>query len=73
MIRTCSQSALVSESGEQYPVDSGGVNLYLKEAMGNDFTAKDFRTWGATLRETRADSAVVFLHCLVDHAAQFVG
>jgi DNA topoisomerase I len=22
----------------------------LKEAMGDDFTAKDFRTWGATLR-----------------------
>ncbi len=26
------------------------MNLYLKEAMGADFTAKDFRTWGATLR-----------------------
>jgi DNA topoisomerase IB len=25
------------------------VNDYLREAMGNDFTAKDFRTWGATL------------------------
>ena len=26
------------------------VNDYLREAMGDDFTAKDFRTWGATLR-----------------------
>ena len=26
------------------------VNAYLKEASGHDFTAKDFRTWGATLR-----------------------
>ena len=25
------------------------MNVYLKEAMGSDFTAKDFRTWGATL------------------------
>jgi DNA topoisomerase-1 len=25
------------------------VNDYLHEAMGGDFTAKDFRTWGATL------------------------
>jgi DNA topoisomerase IB len=24
--------------------------MYLREAMGDDFTAKDFRTWGATLR-----------------------
>jgi DNA topoisomerase IB len=32
------------------PVDSAQVNDYLREAMGGDFTAKDFRTWGATLR-----------------------
>jgi DNA topoisomerase I len=31
-------------------VDSGQVNDYLREAAGADFTAKDFRTWGATLR-----------------------
>jgi DNA topoisomerase IB len=30
-------------------VDSGQVNEYLREAMGADFTAKDFRTWGGTL------------------------
>ena len=35
------------------------VNEYLREAMGgnNDFTAKDFRTWGGTLR------AIAFLAC----------
>lgn len=32
------------------PIDSGQVNGYLREAMGEDFTAKDFRTWGATVR-----------------------
>jgi DNA topoisomerase IB len=31
-------------------VDSDQVNAYLKECMGEDFTAKDFRTWNATLR-----------------------
>jgi len=36
--------------GSRHPVDSGQVNDYLREAMGDDFTAKDFRTWGATLR-----------------------
>jgi len=40
----------IDESGERRPIDSGQVNAYLKDAMGADFTAKDFRTWGATLR-----------------------
>jgi DNA topoisomerase IB len=35
------------------PVDSGTVNDYLREAMGEDFTAKNFRTWGATLSAMR--------------------
>ena len=40
----------VDETRARRPVDSDQVNTYLKEAMGDDFTAKDFRTWGATLR-----------------------
>jgi DNA topoisomerase-1 len=40
----------VADDGSRCPVDSGQVNDYLREAMGDDFTAKDFRTWGATLR-----------------------
>jgi len=40
----------VADDGQRYAVDSGQVNAYLKETMGADFTAKDFRTWGATLR-----------------------
>lgn len=40
----------VDEAGEHRPIDSDQVNQYLKEATGDDFTAKDFRTWGATLR-----------------------
>lgn len=42
------------DAGEHQPVDSGMVNEYLKTVMGGadneGFTAKDFRTWGATLR-----------------------
>jgi len=30
-------------------ISSGDVNAYLQEVMGGPFTAKDFRTWGATL------------------------
>jgi len=40
----------VDDAGDRRPIDSDQVNIYLKEAMGEDFTAKDFRTWGATLR-----------------------
>src|ERR1700678_500226 len=39
----------VDDEGKRCPIDSGQVNDYLREAMGDDFTAKDFRTWGATL------------------------
>jgi DNA topoisomerase IB len=40
----------VDDDRVRHPIDSDQVNAYLKEAMGADFTAKDFRTWGATLR-----------------------
>jgi DNA topoisomerase-1 len=47
----------VSDEGARCPVDSGQVNDYLRAAMGSDFTAKDFRTWGATLH------AITLLAC----------
>jgi DNA topoisomerase IB len=31
-------------------IDSGDVNRYLRRFLQGDFTAKDFRTWNATLR-----------------------
>jgi DNA topoisomerase I len=40
----------VADDGSRCPVDSGQVNDYLRDVMGDDFTAKDFRTWGATVR-----------------------
>ncbi len=41
------------DDGGVQPVDSGMVNDYLREAMGEAFTAKDFRTWGGTLAAIR--------------------
>jgi DNA topoisomerase-1 len=35
----------VDANGARQPVGSSDVNDYLREAMGDDFTAKDFRTW----------------------------
>ena len=43
----------VDDAGKVQPVDSGQVNAYLGDAMGEAFTAKDFRTWGATLAAFR--------------------
>ncbi len=42
------------EEGNKHPIDSGMVNVYIKEAAGGDFTAKDFRTWAGTLNIIRA-------------------
>jgi DNA topoisomerase-1 len=37
------------EDGEVVDVRSGDVNEYIKEHMGEDFSAKDFRTWAGTV------------------------
>lgn len=37
------------ESGARRPVETTDVNAWLKEVGGGDFTAKQFRTWRATL------------------------
>ena len=38
------------DEGGRHVIDSGQVNDYLRERMGEEFTAKDFRTWHATLQ-----------------------
>lgn len=37
------------EGGGHHPLDSGEVNEYLKEAAGEDFSCKDFRTWAGSV------------------------
>ena len=39
----------VDEDGEAQPVTSTDVNDYIRDATGEDFTAKHFRTWGASV------------------------
>ncbi len=38
----------IGDDGSRYAVDSQDVNNYLREITGEDFTAKDFRTWAGT-------------------------
>ena len=42
------------EQGNAHHVDSGMVNHYIREITGEDFTAKDFRTWAGTLNALKA-------------------
>ncbi|MEO7529839.1 MAG: DNA topoisomerase IB [Sediminibacterium sp.] len=42
------------EGGNRKAIDSGMVNQYVKEFTGEDFTAKDFRTWAGCLNLLRA-------------------
>lgn len=39
----------LDETGAPHTIDSADVNAYLREATGEDFTAKDFRTWAGTV------------------------
>jgi len=39
----------LDDDGGHRAIDSGLVNDYLRQRMGGEFTAKDFRTWHATL------------------------
>ena len=44
----------VDGDGEQQTITSGDVNDYLKEISGEDYTAKDFRTWCGTMEAVNA-------------------
>ena len=44
----------IDESGEHRQIDSEDVNAYLQACSGQDFTAKDFRTWAGTVLALRA-------------------
>jgi len=39
----------LDEDGRRQPVESADINTYIREALGEDFSAKDFRTWAGTL------------------------
>ena len=39
----------IEEDGTRHQIDSCAVNSYLRETMGEDFTAKNYRTWHASV------------------------
>ena len=44
----------LDENGDVRDIDSADVNEYLRETTGEDYTAKDFRTWAATVLTAKA-------------------
>jgi DNA topoisomerase-1 len=44
----------LDDDGHRHAVESADVNAYLRDALGEDFSAKDFRTWAGTLAAARA-------------------
>jgi DNA topoisomerase-1 len=70
----------VGEDGETHAVGSADVNQWLRETTGEDFTAKDFRTWAATLlaadilaRCAAPDSEAAGKRAVVDCVKQVAG
>jgi DNA topoisomerase-1 len=44
----------LDEDGQRRAVESADVNAYIREALGQDFSAKDFRTWAGTVAAAQA-------------------
>jgi DNA topoisomerase I len=44
----------LDDDGQRRAVESADVNAYIREALGEDFSAKDFRTWAGTVAAAQA-------------------
>jgi DNA topoisomerase-1 len=68
----------VNGDGEPQPITSGDVNDYIRDACGGDFTAKHFRTWGASAIAfeqmlKKAENARISVKTVVEPVAEALG
>jgi len=67
----------LDESGEPHPISSTDVNDYIREATGEDFTAKHFRTWSASViafeQVCAAGEEGVGLNAMLEPVAEALG
>jgi DNA topoisomerase-1 len=68
----------VNGDGNPHPINSNEVNDYIREATGSDFTAKHFRTWGATVLAfeqmlDKADNARISVNTMIEPVAEALG
>jgi len=68
----------VNGDGEPKPITSTDVNDYIREATGGDFTAKHFRTWGASaiaceMLLRKAEHARITVKTVIEPVAEALG
>jgi DNA topoisomerase-1 len=68
----------VNGDGEPKPITSSDVNDYIREATGGDFTAKHFRTWGASVIACeqllkKAEHARITVKTVIEPVAEALG
>jgi DNA topoisomerase-1 len=68
----------VNGDGEPKPITSSDVNDYIKEASGGEFTAKHFRTWGASVIACdqllkKAEHARITVKTVIEPVAEALG
>lgn len=66
----------LDEAGAPQPVGSAEVNEYLRDTMGEDFTAKNFRTWHASaigLQTLAEAEGALSVKALAEHVSDRLG
>ena len=68
----------VNGGGDPKPITSTDVNEYIKDASGGDFTAKHFRTWGASVIACeqmlkKAEDARISVKTVIEPVAEALG
>ena len=68
----------LNDDGAPCPISSSDVNDYIRDASGGDFTAKNFRTWGASVIAfdqllTKADEARISVKTVIEPVAEALG
>jgi DNA topoisomerase-1 len=68
----------VNGDGNPHPISSTDVNDYIREASDGDFTAKHFRTWGATVLAfeqmlDKAENARISVQTMIEPVAEALG
>jgi len=68
----------VNGDGNPHPITSGDVNDYIRDVSGGEFTAKHFRTWGASVLAfeqlmNHAESKRISIETMIEPVAEALG
>jgi DNA topoisomerase-1 len=68
----------INGDGNPHPITSGDVNDYIREVSGGEFTAKHFRTWGASVLAfeqlmNHAEARRISVETMIEPVAEALG